>query len=93
MNIEEIVKNLRNKPKLTKEERIALNAQRVMERIFEGDYGDTIIAPLGMELWKYGFRKMGKSDNYQRWITKEADNTRKRIYYHKKKQSHIHRTY
>jgi len=86
MDIEEIIGNLRNKPKLTKEERIALNAQRVMERIFDGDYGETILAPPGMELWKYGFRKMGKADNHQRWITKEADNARKRIYYHKRKQ-------
>ena len=60
------------------EEKIALSAQRVMERIFDGDYGDTIIAPLGMELWRYGFRKTGKAGKYQRWIRKEADNKRKR---------------
>ncbi len=67
-------------------EKIALAAQRIMERIFDGDYGDTILTPPGMELWRYGFRKTGRVGEYQRWIKKEADSERKRKLYHKRKQ-------
>ena len=72
--------------KLSKEERMVLNAQRVMEAIMKGEYLSTILAPPGMDLYKYGFLKNGKEGDYQRWITKEAQRERMRRY---RKQKNI----
>ena len=59
-------------------EKIALAAQRIMERIFDGDYLETIIAPVGMELWRYGFVKYGKEGEHQRWIRREVIKQRRK---------------
>ena len=76
-----------------REIKIALEAQRVMERIITGDYGNTITAPVGMELYLWGFRKKERRGRHYRWIRREVENERKKKLYHKKKQSHNHSTY
>ena len=87
MNTQEVIEKLRSKAKLTKEERIALSAQRVMERIFDNDFAVTLTAPEGMDLYRYGLTKHQKFGNgYERWIRIEDRDKYRKESYRKKKQ-------
>jgi len=86
MNTQEVIEKLRSKAKLTKEQRIALSAQRVMERIFDNDFSTTITAPEGMDLYRYGLTKHQKYQNgYERWIRIEDRGKYRKNTYSKRK--------
>lgn len=59
----------------------------IIERIEkEGRFLNSITAPDGIDLYKYGFRHHGKGKNEgtTRWISRRKDNEIKRDYYHRK---------